>query len=73
VFTFYALGGFNPVLGEGAVTALRSLLVGLLGAVFLYYGLKAVQLTGMANRVWKRSAEYNLILQERKRLSERAG
>ena len=34
----------------------------------LYYGLKAVQLTEMSNRVWKRTAEYNLILSERKRL-----
>ena len=70
VVTFYALGGFNQRFGETAVTGLRLLLVGLLGAVFLYYGLKAVQLTGMANRVWKRSAEYNLILQERRRLAE---
>ena len=35
---------------------------------FLYYGLKAVQLTEMSNRVWKRTAEYNLILAERQRL-----
>jgi hypothetical protein len=69
VVTFYALGGFNLHMGDAAVTALRSVLVGLLGAVFLYYGLKAVQLTGVANRVWKRAAEYNLILQERRRLS----
>ena len=27
---------------------------------FLYYGLKAVQLTEMSNRVWKRTAEYTL-------------
>jgi hypothetical protein len=27
-----------------------------------------VQLTEMSNRVWKRTAEYNLILAERKRL-----
>ncbi len=40
----------------------------LIGAVFLYYGMKAVQLTEMSNRVWKRTAEYNLILTERKRL-----
>ena len=32
----------------------------MLGAWFLYYGLKAVQLTGIANRVWKRAAEYSL-------------
>jgi hypothetical protein len=69
VVTFYALGGFSPYLGEIGVTALRFLLVGLLGAGFLYYGLKAVQLTEMANRVWKRTAEYNLILQERQRLA----
>jgi hypothetical protein len=70
VLSFLALGSLE-VLGAGGVTALRYLMVGLLGAVFLYYGLKAVQLTGMANRVWKRSAEYALILSERKRL--RAG
>jgi hypothetical protein len=69
VVTFYVLGGFAVYLGETGVTALRSLLVGLLGAGFLYYGLKAVQLTEMGNRVWKRSAEYNLILQERQRLA----
>jgi uncharacterized membrane protein YuzA (DUF378 family) len=50
------------------VSSLRYGVVGLLGAYFLYYGLKAVQLTEMANRVWKRSAEYGLILSERKRL-----
>ena len=67
VLTFLALGSLDA-LGAGGVTALRYLLVGLLGAAFLYYGLKAVQLTGMANRVWKRSAEYSLILSERRRL-----
>jgi hypothetical protein len=72
VVTFYAVGGFSLQLGETAVTAIRSLAVGLLGAVFLYYGLKAVQLTEMANRVWKRSAEYNLILQERQRLARQS-
>jgi hypothetical protein len=45
--------------------------VTLLGAWFLYYGLKAVQLTGMSNRVWKRSAEYGLILAERQRLAQK--
>ena len=42
----------------------------LLGVVFLYYGLKAVQLTEMANRVWKRTAEYSLIITERQRLAK---
>jgi len=53
----------------GGVEALRYGLVAVLGAVFLYYGLKAVQLTGMSNRVWKRASEYNLILTERRRLA----
>jgi hypothetical protein len=50
------------------VASLRYVVVGLLGGYFFYYGLKAVQLTEMANRVWKRSAEYGLILNERRRL-----
>ena len=68
VVTFLVLGEFSGSLGEAAVTALRYGIVGALGAVFVYYGLKAVQLTEMSNRVWKRTAEYNLILAERKRL-----
>jgi hypothetical protein len=41
----------------------------LAGVFLLYAGLKAVHLTEMANRVWKRSAEYGLILSERHRLN----
>ena len=41
------------------------------GLFFLYSGLKAVQLTEMAGHVWKRSAEYGLILRERQRLGQR--
>jgi hypothetical protein len=41
----------------------------LTGVFFLYAGLKAVHLTEMASRVWKRSAEYGLILSERSRLT----
>ena len=67
VLTFLALGSLEAI-GAAGLTALRYLLVGLLGAAFLYYGLKAVQLTGMANRVWKRASEYALILAERTRL-----
>lgn len=68
VVLFVLLGGLTPMLGETGVTTLRYTLVGGLGAAFLYYGLKAVQLTEMANRVWKRGAEYTLILAERRRL-----
>ena len=68
-FVLFAVFGFlTPTLGEGGVTYLRYALISVLGAVFLYYGMKAVQLTEMSNRVWKRTAEYNLILTERKRL-----
>ena len=71
-FALYGvLGYFVAELGAGPTEALRYALVAVLGAVFLYYGLKAVQLTGMSNRVWKRASEYNLILNERKRLSGR--
>ena len=68
VATFLVLGRFETTFGVPAVTTLRYAIVGALGAVFVYYGLKAVQLTEMSNRVWKRTAEYNLILAERKRL-----
>lgn len=70
---YQILGGLQPWMGGGAVELLRYAVVGLIGAFFLYYGLKAVQLTGMANRVWKRSAEYALILAERQRLGQRSG
>lgn len=67
--TYLALGELAPRFGETRVAGLRYGLLGVLGGVFLYYGLKAVQLTGMANRVWKRAAEYGLILEERRRLT----
>lgn len=72
VGAFLVLGALTSSLGEAGVTALRYTLVGILGTWFLYYGLKAVQLTEIANRVWKRAAEYSLILAERKRLSRPA-
>jgi hypothetical protein len=65
---FLLFGGLTSILGETGMTALRYTLVGGLGAAFLYYGVKAVQLTEMATQVWKRGAEYTLILAERRRL-----
>ena len=70
--TYQVLGYFAASVGEPAVAGLRYGLIGALGAVFLYYGLKAVQLTAMANRVWKRSAEYSLIVEARRRLAAAA-
>ncbi len=66
---YQGLGRLAPELGEPAVAALQALVVGVVGAVFLYYGLRAVHLTEMANRVWKRAAEYGLIIAERRRLA----
>ena len=66
---YQGLGRLAPELGEPAVYPLQALVVGVVGAVFLYYGLRAVHLTGMANRVWKRGAEYGLIIAERRRLA----
>ena len=65
---YLVLGALGPYLGDAWVRGLQYTVVGALGACFLYYGLKAVQLTEMSNRVWKRSAEYGLILAERRRL-----
>lgn len=61
-----------PQIGDAWVRGFQYAIVGAMGACFLYYGLKAVQLTEMANRVWKRSAEYSLILAERRRLKSPA-
>lgn len=71
VVTYQVLGLIAPWIGSSAVDILRLATVGGLGATFLYFGLKAVQLTEMANRVWKRTAEYSLILKERQKLAER--
>ena len=68
VALYLLFGILSLRIGESAVAALRYALIGALGAWIVYYGLKAVQLTEMSNRVWKRTAEYNLILSERRRL-----
>ena len=47
---------------------LHESIIGLVGGFFLSYGLRAVHLTQMANRVWKRTAEYGLIVNGRRRL-----
>ena len=66
--SYQILGSLEPRIGSWWIALLRYAIVGVVGAYFLYYGLKALQLTEMANRVWKRSAEYRLILGERRRL-----
>jgi len=69
--SYQALGLFASQIGDRWVAGLRHTILGAIGAYFLYYGLRAVHLTQMANRVWKRSAEYRLILTERRRLADR--
>ena len=59
------VGSFEP----STVSLIRYVVISLVGGLFLYWGVKAVQLTEMANRVWKRSAEYSLILGERRKLA----
>jgi hypothetical protein len=69
-FLSYAvLGTLSARLDAGWIAVIRYGVVTAVGTFFLYYGVKAVQLTEMANRVWKRSAEYGLILNERRRLA----
>jgi hypothetical protein len=68
VMLYSVLGLAAPRIGQSTVEQIRYAAVALLGGTFLYYGLKAVQLTDMANRVWKRASEYSLILAERRRL-----
>jgi len=66
---YQGLGELAPQIGGQTVTLLQALVVGTAGALFLYFGLKAVHLTEMANRVWKRASEYGLIVAERQRLA----
>jgi hypothetical protein len=68
VVLYLLFGIVSLGISDAAVAVLRYSVIGLLGAWIVYYGLKAVQLTEMSNRVWKRTAEYNLILSERKRV-----
>ena len=72
-FAYQVLGALTPRIESTLVSWLQYAVVGLVGGVFLYFGLKAVQLTEMANRVWKRSSEYGLILKERQRLERPPG
>ena len=66
---YQGVGRLAPEIGNTTVGGLQAMIVGGVGALFLYYGLKAVHLTEMANRVWKRASEYGLIVSERRRLS----
>jgi len=68
VAVYLVLGSLAARIGQQRVDALRYWLIAVIGGALLYYGLKAVQLTEISNRVWKRAVEYRLILAERQRL-----
>lgn len=67
VVVYLLLGLFGKALGPVTMEGLRYAALGLLGGALLYIGLMAVHLTEVANRLWKRQAEYDLILVERRR------
>lgn len=69
--TYQILGYLGAQMQSEMVNVARYITVSIVGGFFLYYGVKAVHLTEMANRVWKRAAEYGLILAERKRIKSR--
>jgi hypothetical protein len=69
--TYEILGSLTGIIGPATVSAIRYLIISIVGGAVLYWGVKAVHLTAMANRVWKRSTEYNLVLQERRRIAKR--
>ena len=70
-FLLFVVGGLVPILGLGIVRGIQLVAAAALGAAFLYYGVRAVHLTEMANRIWKRATEYGLIVSERRRMKNR--
>ena len=67
--SYQGLGSLTGQIGAAWVQWLQIGVGGSLGTVFLYLGLKAVHLTEVASRIWKRGSEYDLILAERRRLA----
>ena len=65
---FPILGSLTNTLGMGIVRLLQVSLVLALGSTFVFYSVRSVHLTEMANRVWKRATEYGLIVSERRRI-----
>lgn len=71
VLMFIAIGALSPSLGMAGVRTLQAIVALALGSAFLYFGVRAVHLTEMANRVWKRATEYGLIVAERRHIRNR--
>jgi hypothetical protein len=69
---FALIGGMGDLLGGFTVRSTQAIIVGALGGVCLYYGIKAVHLAEMSTRLWKRSAEYHLIVSERRQIGQKS-
>lgn len=69
VISWWLVGLFDAWLTEPQIGAIRYGFLTLLGGAFLWVGLKAVHLTEMGTRVWKRATEYRLILKARERIA----
>ena len=66
---FFVLGAVG--LSDGWRDVLRYGVVGAIGAGLLYVGLKAVHLTQIGTRVWKRCEEYRMIVAAREQRNDR--
>jgi hypothetical protein len=66
VASYIVIGLFRNIVGADGIDMLRGGVVTVLSTVFLYYGLKAVYLTELGTRVWKRATEYRLVLDARR-------
>ncbi len=69
VGSYMFLGLFDKSLTPWQVMNLRYTALTLLGGAFMYIGMKAVYLTSLGTRVWKRATEYRLILDARQRVA----
>ena len=70
VASYKVLGLFDQTLSPNQIEAARYLALVALGSGFVYIGMKAVHLTEMGTRVWKRATEYRLILEARQKWAQ---
>jgi hypothetical protein len=70
VASYKVLGLFDSHLSSDQIEVARYLALLSLGGGFLWIGMKAVHLTEMGTRVWKKATEYRLILEARARWAQ---
>lgn len=66
VAAYIAIGIFKHNMSDKEIETIRAVSAFIFSTVFLYFGMRAVYLTELATRVWKRATEYKLILDARK-------